>query len=363
VATQTVVELSKHFGKVKAVDGVSFHVENGEFLCILGPSGCGKSTVLRMIAGFEEPTSGDIRIDDESVLQMPANRRPTAMVFQKYTLWPHMRVYDNIAFGLKLRKLPSAEIRRKVQESLDLVGMSDYGQRLPSQLSGGQQQRVALARALVLEPKILLLDEPFSNLDAALRVYLREELRRIQQRIHITTIFVTHDQEEALTLADRIAVMKSGHIEQIDRPGNIYANPQTLFVADFIGVMNLMPGTQTNDTISVGEVNLPARDEYTGSVTVAIRPEDLVLTTSGRAGAWNGTVEQVVDLGHYRKGLIALPSIGPATTKIYLPKSSELAVGDAVSLVPTRYLIYRQGQTPTEMRIKNEDVVPSMTEI
>src|SRR5262249_27898975 len=154
----------------------------------------------------------------------------------------------------------------------------------------------------------LLLDEPFSNLDAALRVYLREELRRIQQRIHITTIFVTHDQEEALTLADRIAVMKSGQIEQLDKPGNIYANPQTLFVADFIGVMNLMRGTQTSDTISVGEMSLPARDNYNGPVTVAIRPEDLVLTSS-TSNTWNGTVEQVVDLGHYRKGLIAIPSL------------------------------------------------------
>src|SRR5579864_86757 len=314
-----------------------------------------------MIAGFEEPTSGDIRIDDVSVLSMPANRRPTAMVFQKYTLWPHMRVYDNIAFGLKLRRLPRTEIDRKVQESLDLVGMSDYGQRFPGQLSGGQQQRVALARALVLEPKILLLDEPFSNLDAALRTYLREELRRIQQRVHITTIFVTHDQEEALTLADRIAVMRAGKIEQFDRPSKIYANPQTLFVAEFIGVMNLMSGMQHGDTVSVGEMNLPSRNAFTGSVTVAVRPEDLTLTPHTRGGTWSGTVEQVVDLGHYRKGLISIPSIGQATMKVYLPKSSLLAVGDSVSLSPTRYLIYRNGQPPTEMTLQNTDVVPNTT--
>ncbi|MHB8629217.1 MAG: ABC transporter ATP-binding protein [Aggregatilineales bacterium] len=361
MATQTVVELSKHFGKVVAVNRVSFRVENGEFLCILGPSGCGKSTILRMIAGFEEPTSGDIRIDDASVLSMPANRRPTAMVFQKYTLWPHMRVYDNIAFGLKLRRLPRTEIDRKVQESLTLVGMSEYGQRFPAQLSGGQQQRVALARALVLEPKILLLDEPFSNLDAALRMYLREELRRIQQRIHITTIFVTHDQEEALTLADRIAVMKSGQIEQMDRPGNIYANPQTLFVADFIGVMNLMPGSQQGDTVSVGEMNLPSRNAFTGSVTVAIRPEDLILTPQARSGTWSGTVEQVVDLGHYRKILISIPSLGQATMKIYLPKSSQIAVGDSVSLSPTRYLIFLEGQPPAEMTLQDAAAVPNVT--
>ncbi len=360
MAKLSVNGLSKHFGKVKAVDGVSFHVDDGEFLCILGPSGCGKSTVLRMIGGFEEPTTGDIHIDNSSVLSMPPNRRPTAMVFQKYTLWPHMRVYDNIAFGLKLRKLSPDAIKRKVQESLDLVGMSDYGPRFPSQLSGGQQQRVALARALVLEPKILLLDEPFSNLDAALRVYLREELRRIQQRVHITTIFVTHDQEEALTLADRIAVMKAGPLEQLDQPGNIYANPRTLFVADFIGLMNLMPGLQHGDTIAVGEMLLPARETHDGAVMVAIRPEDLALVQRGQIGFWNGVVEQVVDLGHYRKGLVTIPTIGPTTTKIYLPKSSPVAVGDAVSLSPTRYLVYRDGQPPVEMRLESGEAVSGM---
>ncbi len=361
MATLSVVELSKHFNKVQAVNGVNFHVEDGEFLCILGPSGCGKSTVLRMIGGFEEPTSGDIRIDDASALQLPPNRRPTAMVFQKYTLWPHMRVYDNIAFGLKLRKLSAEDIRRKVQEALDMVGMSEYGKRFPTQLSGGQQQRVAIARALVLEPKILLLDEPFSNLDAALRVYLREELRRIQQRVRITTIFVTHDQEEALTLADRVAVMKAGQIEQIDRPGDIYARPLTLFVADFIGLMNLLPGVQEQGAIDVGGVSLPAPDVdqgYQGNVTIAVRPEDLSISTLGadseEQSAWSGNVEQVVDLGHYRKALISVPMLKTAkveTIKVYLPKTSQLAIGDQVSLTPTRYLVYRDGQQPVEMRL------------
>src|SRR5579859_2444503 len=359
MATLSVVELRKQFGKVQAVDGVNFHVENGEFLCILGPSGCGKSTVLRMVGGLEEPTSGDIRIDDSSAVQLPANRRPTAMVFQKYTLWPHMRVYDNIAFGLKLRKLPTAEIKRKVQEALDMVGMADYGQRFPSQLSGGQQQRVAIARALVLEPKILLMDEPFSNLDAALRVYLREELRRIQQRVHITTIFVTHDQEEALTLADRIAVMKDGHIEQIDEPGNIYATPLTLFVAEFIGVMNLIPANQQGKTILVGEAQLPAQEAYDGSVTIAIRPEDMALVSFDAPHSWMGNVEQVVDLGHYRKGLITVSTAQKLsqTMKIYLPKTSRIAVGDEVALAPTRYLVYRDGQLPAEVRLASPEQV------
>ncbi len=361
MATLSVIGLEKHFGKVKAVDGVNFRVEDGEFLCILGPSGCGKSTVLRMIAGFEEPTGGDIRIGDSSVMNMPANRRPTAMVFQKYTLWPHMKVYDNIAFGLKLRKLPPAEIKRKVEESLAMVGMAEYGPRLPSQLSGGQQQRVALARAIVLEPKILLLDEPFSNLDALLRVHLREELRRIQQRIHITTIFVTHDQEEALTMADRIAVMSGGRLEQIDQPSNIYANPQTLFVADFIGVMNLVPGSQRGEAITAGGMTLPSRGAFDGPVTVAVRPEDLTITAGKRPDAWVGTVEQMIDLGHYRKGLIAVPAIGPDTLKVYLPKTTHYGVGDTVSLAPTRYLIYRDNQPPVEMHAQASAAIPAIS--
>src|SRR5215216_5696236 len=241
MATLDIVHLTKRFGTVTAVNDVSFIVNDSEFMCILGPSGCGKSTMLRMIAGFESITSGDIQIDHESIAALPANKRPTAMVFQKYTLWPHMKVYDNIAFGLGLRRLSREVIQQKVRESLTLVGLSGYEERYPAQLSGGQQQRVALARALVLEPKILLLDEPFSSLDAILRVRLREELRRIQRRLKITAIFVTHDQEEALTLADRIAVMSTGRVEQLDAPTNIYANPQSLFVADFIGSMNLIP--------------------------------------------------------------------------------------------------------------------------
>src|SRR5436309_8369622 len=253
MATLELVDLQKRFGDVTAVQRINLTLADGEFLCILGPSGCGKSTALRMIAGFEEPSDGDILIDGESVVSMAANRRPTAMVFQKYTLWPHMRVYDNIAFGLRLRKKTKDEIDREVKESLTLVGLSNYSQRYPAQLSGGEQQRVALARALVLNPKILLLDEPFSNLDALLRVRLREELHAIQRRVHITTVFVTHDQEEALSLADRIAVMNAGHLEQLDKPSNIYAFPRTLFIADFIGVMNIFPAVRDSDWLRVGQ--------------------------------------------------------------------------------------------------------------
>jgi len=351
MSTLSLVELTKRFGTdVNAVNNINLHVEDGEFLCILGPSGCGKSTALRMIAGFEQPTSGDVQIDGQSVVNMDANKRPTAMVFQKYTLWPHMKVYDNIAFGLRLRNMPRAEIDRKVRESLEMVGLGSYGPRLPSQLSGGEQQRVALARALVLEPKILLLDEPFSNLDALLRVRLREELRRIQRRVKITAIFVTHDQEEALSLADRIAVMNKGQVEQLDQPSAIYATPRTLFVADFIGVMNLLPATAQGNIIhfSGQRLQLPQANSYNGEVTVAIRPEDLVLVTRTYSKAWVGTAEQVIDLGHYRKVLVRIPEIG--IIKVYLSKSVAVVEGETLSLYPTRYTIYQDNQSPVEVK-------------
>ncbi|MEO0564842.1 MAG: ABC transporter ATP-binding protein, partial [Chloroflexota bacterium] len=279
MARLTLDTLSKHFGSVRAVDGISFDVKDGEFICILGPSGCGKSTALRMIAGFEEPTDGDIRIDGESIAHLPPNRRPTAMVFQKYTLWPHMTVFDNIGFGLKLRGYSRNRIREVVEEGLELVSLTGYEKRYPSQLSGGQQQRIALARALVLEPKILLLDEPFSSLDALLRVRLREELRRIQRRLGITTIFVTHDQEEALSLADRIAVMNFGQIEQMDDPSTIYAYPQTRFAADFIGAMNLLNAQLTESSADLLGIRLPIAPSLKrdGEVRIGIRPEDFAI--------------------------------------------------------------------------------------
>jgi putative spermidine/putrescine transport system ATP-binding protein len=350
MSTLSLLNLRKQFTNgVVAVHDINLEVSDGEFLCILGPSGCGKSTALRMVAGFEEPTSGDVRIDNASVVHLAPNHRPTAMVFQKYTLWPHMKVYDNIAFGLRLRGLSRHEIDQKVRDSLELVGLGSYAPRYPLQLSGGEQQRVALARALVLEPKILLLDEPFSNLDALLRVRLREELRRIQRRIKITAIFVTHDQEEALSLADRIAVMSKGQIEQIDQPSEIYATPRTLFVADFIGVMNLLPGTFDGAHIRVGSHALAAPTEGSGEVTVAIRPEDIALVGSnGQADTWHGQVEQVIDLGHYRKTLVTVEGIG--TIKMVLSKSLAVREGETLALYPTRYLIYRSGQDPLEVK-------------
>jgi len=355
MSTLNLIDLRKQFGDVVAVNNVSLAVGDGEFLCILGPSGCGKSTVLRMIGGFEQPTAGDVQIDGESVLHLPPNRRPTAMVFQKYTLWPHMRVYDNIAFGLRLRRISKAEIDREVRGALELVGLSGYDRRYPAQLSGGEQQRVALARALVLKPKILLLDEPFSNLDALLRVRLREELRAIQRRIRITAIFVTHDQEEALSLADRIAVMSKGRIEQLDRPSDIYATPQTLFVADFIGAMNLLSATVDGATLRIGASSLPSpRGLANGAATVAVRPEDVALVSPDRLNGlqgehiWRGQIIQLSDLGHYRKAFAQVNGLGQL--KLYLPKSALVNEGDVVALYPTRYLVYQNDGLPVEVK-------------
>src|SRR5512146_2148549 len=362
MSTLELVGLTKHFTGVDAVNDVNISVGDGEFICILGPSGCGKSTTLRMIGGFEEPTAGDVRIDGVSVVDMPPNRRPTAMVFQKYTLWPHMRVYDNIAFGLRLRHQPAREIDSEVHSSLDLVGLAGYEKRYPAQLSGGEQQRVALARALVLRPKILLLDEPFSNLDALLRVRLREELHAIQRRIKITAIFVTHDQEEALSLADRIAVMNAGRLEQLDVPSKIYAHPRTLFVADFIGVMNILQTTREGDKLRTGRYALraPAGLVSSDTISIAVRPEDLLAVQPEQVSdsnlCWQGFIDQSIDLGHYRKVLVVVPGLFADSAaavshrlKMYTQKSSEAKEGDQVWLYPSRYLVYPDGKEPVEM--------------
>ncbi len=362
MSTLALINLTKKFSGVTAVNDVTLTVGDGEFLCILGPSGCGKSTTLRMIGGFEEATYGDVQIDGVSVVAIPPNHRPTAMVFQKYTLWPHMRVYDNIAFGLRLRHTSKAEIDREVNTSLELVGLSGYGHRFPAQLSGGEQQRVALARALVLRPKILLLDEPFSNLDALLRVRLREELHAIQRRVKITAIFVTHDQEEALSLADRIAVMNAGHLEQLDVPSQIYASPRTLYVADFIGVMNIFAAQRENNALRIGRYRLevPPGLDHAEKISVAVRPEDLIPASPNQVPhpeeLWQGTIDQSIDLGHYRKILVVVPGLFPdeATAmakrlKVYLSKSTVAKEGERIDLYPTRYLVYRDDQEPIEV--------------
>ena len=227
--------------EVRAVDDVNIGIERGEFVTLLGPSGCGKTTTLRLIAGFEFPTHGEIILDGEQINELPPNRRDMAMVFQSYALFPHLSVYDNISYGLKIKKLSKAEIQRQVSEVMELSELHGLENRAPNQLSGGQQQRVALARALVMHPKVLLFDEPLSNLDAKLRVQMRSEIRRIQKELGITTVYVTHDQDEAMALSDRIVVMHDGRIQQVGTAVEIYRHPINLFVADFIGRANFLP--------------------------------------------------------------------------------------------------------------------------
>jgi len=242
MADIVVQNLVKKFGTATAVDNLNLEIKKGEMTALLGPSGCGKTTLLRMLAGFETPTSGTIRVNGQVVNDLPPQQRKIGIVFQDYAIFPTMTVFDNIAYGLKIKKLNKAEINRSVMEYLGLVGLVGYEKRMPSQLSGGQQQRVALARALITKPEVLLLDEPLSNLDAALRLRIRKEIRKIQQALGITAVFVTHDQEEALSIADRIFVMRSGKLMQAGTPAEIYARPQNDFVADFIGKSNILYG-------------------------------------------------------------------------------------------------------------------------
>ncbi len=274
----TLEHVTKRFSDdVVALDDLSLEVGDGEFLILVGPSGCGKTTALRLVAGLEKPTAGTIRIGDQVVTGVSPRDRDIAMVFQNYALYPHMTVHRNLAFGLKERHTPKPEIDRRVREVSGILGLDELMKRRPAQLSGGQRQRVAMGRALVREPKAFLLDEPLSNLDAKLRVQMRAELKRIHQRLGITTIYVTHDQVEAMTLGDRIVVMSNGRVQQIGRPQEVYGSPANLFVAGFIGSppMNLVRGRVTEGTVKAGDLSLPASARADGDVAVGFRPEDL----------------------------------------------------------------------------------------
>jgi putative spermidine/putrescine transport system ATP-binding protein len=339
MAQLTIQNLHKSFASTTAVDSVNLHVEDGELICLLGPSGSGKSTILRMIGGFEHPTSGAILIDGEDVTRLPPERRPTGMMFQSHALWSHMTVFGNIAFGLKLRRLPKAEIREKVEGALALVGLGGYGERMTSQLSGGQQQRVALARSLVLEPKILLLDEPFASLDQHLRERLREEVRDIQQRLGITTLFVTHGQDEALAMADRIAVLKDGRIEQIAPADVIYRQPQTEFVAGFIGTMNLIQSEVRLGRFHHADLGLPV-PLNDGEATLAIRPEDVVLTAT--RDETSAVVTRFTDFGSYH--LVDVQLADGNRMKAMTAPASRWRKGDRVAVLVNSYAAFRNQQ-------------------
>jgi iron(III) transport system ATP-binding protein len=283
--------ISLAYGATRVLRDVSLDIIPGEFFALLGPSGSGKSTLLRLIAGFNQAQSGTLRVDGADITGIPPWRRDIGMVFQNYALWPHMTVAQNVAFGLEERRLPRAEVLRRAAAALELVGLAEYGPRYPSQLSGGQQQRVAVARTIAIEPKVLLLDEPLSNLDAKLRVHMRVELLALQRKLGITTIFVTHDQEEALSISDRVAVLDGGVIQQVGTPMELYDRPANRFIAGFVGTINLLRGTASRGAAGVvfespltGKFNLMETSAATGAVEIAFRPHTLSLAAPGAEG-------------------------------------------------------------------------------
>ena len=300
------VHLTKKFKDTVAVDDVSLEIEQGEFLFLLGPSGCGKTTTLRIIGGLEDPNEGIVKIKGEDVTAKPPEARDTATVFQSWALFPHKTIFENLAFGLKMRKQPNNEIKEKVHNYLELVNLAGYETRFPAQLSGGQKQRVALARALVVEPAVLLLDEPLSALDLKLRQQMRFEIKRIQKSIHVTTIFVTHDQTEALAMADRIVVMNQGRIVQIGSPNEIYYQPKSRFTSDFIGETNFMEGTVTDSQAGSVTVELSPSDQLkafstteempSGKVLVGVRPEHIQLKRNRPQTANNILEGRLIDM-------------------------------------------------------------------
>ncbi len=293
------------YGDTQVIKNVSLKINKGEFFAFLGPSGCGKSTLLRLIAGFEQCQNGEVFLGDEEVSRLPPWKRNVGMVFQNYALWPHMTIWKNVSFGLEERKLPHNEINQRVNDALELVGLQDYAQRRPNQLSGGQQQRVALARTIVIEPRVLLLDEPLSNLDAKLRVHMRQELLELQRKLGLTTIFVTHDQEEANTTSDRIAVLQDGIVQQVGSPMDLYDKPENLFVAQFLGSANVLKGnikTEGNDAIFEGEQGLKVslnNCDVEGSKSIIFRPQNIFLCDQGSGDAdLNGIVKKREFLGN-----------------------------------------------------------------
>ena len=348
--------VTKYYGEATAVDRLSLSIRPGEFLSLLGPSGCGKTTALRMIAGFEHPDEGDIRLSGRSVLGLPPNKREVNTVFQAYALFPHMTVAENVAYGLQQRKVPKAEQRERVAEALDMVQLRRFADRKPTQLSGGQQQRIALSRALINRPSVLLLDEPLAALDRQLREEMQLELKLLQARLGTTFVFVTHDQSEALSMSDRIAVMRAGRIEQLAAPADIYAEPASAYVASFIGQQNFLHGTALGgdavDTYA-GTVNGRWGGEQTApgsAVVAAIRPEFVRLAPAGTADGpgIDGTVLGVSHLGETLQVAVEVGREQAFLVRIPAPGAPAVAVGDAV----------RCTWSPSDVRIFAGDGIP-----
>lgn len=337
--------IAMSYGKTQVLRDINFVIEPGEFFALLGPSGSGKSTLLRLIAGFNQAQSGQLLIGGEDISRVPPWQRNVGMVFQNYALWPHMTVWDNVAFGLQERKLPKSVIGQKVAAALALVNLGDYARRRPSQLSGGQQQRVALARTIAIEPKVLLLDEPLSNLDAKLRVHMRGELLALQRKLGVTTIFVTHDQEEALSISDRVAVLDAGVIQQIGTPVELFDHPVNRFIANFVGTANMFAGTLTPgadgmvfESAVLGALLLPgAPAALAGAVAMAFRPHVVTLVEAGAAPGggliWlKGKVAAREFLGEFIRYTVTVGTHEIIADQANYTDARKFAPGDAVNL-------------------------------
>ncbi len=336
--------VTKRFDNVVAVDRVSLDIQKGEFFFLLGPSGCGKSTLLRLIAGLYQPEGGRVFFDDRDMTEIPPNERNTGMVFQNYALWPHMTVWKNVEYGLTIRKVSQEDRLRRVLKALQMVQMESYAERSPNQLSGGQQQRVALARALVVEPDVVLLDEPLSNLDARLRLEMREQIQDLHRQIGITMIYVTHDQKEALAMADRMAVMRMGRVGQVGDPRSLYARPSSRFVADFIGEINLLPGEvsavepEVRVETALGTIHGRMADEGIQKgdrVFCAVRPEALSFLEGEPAGKENvvsGQVQHVIYLGDLEQYTVELVDGTQVKLVEHNPRRQKAASGEGVRL-------------------------------
>jgi mannopine transport system ATP-binding protein len=341
--------LAKHFGSVRAVDNVSLSISAGEFVALLGPSGSGKSTVLMSLAGFERPSGGRILIDGADCTTLPPHKRNIGMVFQHYTLFPHLSVIDNVAFPLKMRGIAKAERRRQAEAALEIVRLGGYGARMPKQLSGGQQQRVALARAIVYRPRVLLMDEPLSALDKNLREEMQLEIKRLHSELGLTVVFVTHDQSEALTMADRIAILEAGRLRQVSPARELYERPSNLFAAGFIGEMNMLPVDWDGRAARLpggNVINLPDRSMIDavppGRSVLAVRPERLEITSLDEAGAWRATIRDVVYAG---AGTLVIAELWDGTeVRVRLPSSTlgALSRGEMIGLAcpPDAALLY-----------------------